>query len=225
MEHEGLRLTPPLVRTAQGWAEQCPLECSCGGGRFLVGWPACSCRTDTLGRADIPVTPSIDARSSGRGSPSGQTSGSGGGLHDFECRWWRQGWRWRWSLQPKHEETRPARRPTADGVAPAAEGLVWAARPNACLLGLRDRRCSRGASCRRELGQPEGADFSDRKTESATASSRLSTAVSRACPDSTTHQDPSVQHPATGPDLAHSDHPGTRRPGAVNTSAPHRTTL
>ncbi|GAB4097771.1 hypothetical protein GCM10028787_32460 [Brachybacterium horti] len=48
-EYEGLRLIPPLVRTAQGWAERRSSECSCGGRRFLVGWTACSCRTDTLG--------------------------------------------------------------------------------------------------------------------------------------------------------------------------------
>lgn len=43
-----LRVIPPLVRTAQGWAEQQPSDCSCGSRRFLVGWTACSCRRDTL---------------------------------------------------------------------------------------------------------------------------------------------------------------------------------
>ncbi|GAB4097668.1 hypothetical protein GCM10028787_31430 [Brachybacterium horti] len=48
-EYGGMRLIPPLVRSAEGWAEQRPRECACGSRRFLVGWMACSCRTDTLG--------------------------------------------------------------------------------------------------------------------------------------------------------------------------------
>ena len=48
-ELAGLRLIPPLVRSTEGWVEQRPIQCSCGNGRFLVGWMACSCRTDTLG--------------------------------------------------------------------------------------------------------------------------------------------------------------------------------
>lgn len=47
-EFEGLRVIPPLVRTLEGWAEEQPSACGCGGERFLIGWTACSCRTDTL---------------------------------------------------------------------------------------------------------------------------------------------------------------------------------
>src|SRR5699024_113530 len=32
----------------EGWAEEQPAMCPCGGERFLIGWAACSCRTDTL---------------------------------------------------------------------------------------------------------------------------------------------------------------------------------
>lgn len=48
-EMGGKLLLPPLVRGAGGWAEQGPDPCSCGGVGHLVGWAACSCRTDTLG--------------------------------------------------------------------------------------------------------------------------------------------------------------------------------
>lgn len=44
----GKLLLPPLVRVPGGWAEQGPEPCSCGGLGYLVGWVACSCRSDTL---------------------------------------------------------------------------------------------------------------------------------------------------------------------------------
>jgi hypothetical protein len=50
MLHEvgGKRVLPPLVRSSAGWAEQGPTRCACGGTRFIIGWTACACRTDTL---------------------------------------------------------------------------------------------------------------------------------------------------------------------------------
>lgn len=47
-ELEGKKLIPPLVPTADGWAEPRPGPCSCGSDRMLVGWTACSCRNDTV---------------------------------------------------------------------------------------------------------------------------------------------------------------------------------
>ena len=46
-EYNGKLLFPPLVRTPQGWAEQQPPRCACGSARNLIGWTACSCRSDT----------------------------------------------------------------------------------------------------------------------------------------------------------------------------------
>jgi hypothetical protein len=47
-EFEGLQVIPPLYRTPEGWAEERPAACACGEERFLIGWAACACRTDTL---------------------------------------------------------------------------------------------------------------------------------------------------------------------------------
>ena len=47
-EFNGLQVIPPLHRTSEGWAEEQPLTCTCGGEWFLIGWTACSCRTDTF---------------------------------------------------------------------------------------------------------------------------------------------------------------------------------
>lgn len=48
-EYDGLRVIPPLTRTAAGWMQQPPTPClQCGAVEHLVGWHACSCRSDTL---------------------------------------------------------------------------------------------------------------------------------------------------------------------------------
>lgn len=47
-EFEGLQVIPPLYRTPEGWAEERSAACACGEERFLIGWAACACRTDTL---------------------------------------------------------------------------------------------------------------------------------------------------------------------------------
>ena len=47
-EFEGLQVIPPLYRTPEGWAEERPAACACGEERFLIGWAACACRTDTF---------------------------------------------------------------------------------------------------------------------------------------------------------------------------------
>jgi len=47
-EFEGLQVIPSLHRTPEGWAEERPETCPCGGEQFLIGWAACACRTDTL---------------------------------------------------------------------------------------------------------------------------------------------------------------------------------
>ena len=45
----GLAIVPALIRTPHGWIEQAPNRCgSCKGTRLLIGWTACSCRSDTL---------------------------------------------------------------------------------------------------------------------------------------------------------------------------------
>lgn len=47
-ESEGLQVIPALLRTREGWAEEQPSVCACGSEQFLIGWTACSCRTDTI---------------------------------------------------------------------------------------------------------------------------------------------------------------------------------
>lgn len=48
-ELDGQQIIPPLIRTPHGWVEQKPARCgACEGTRFLIGWTACACRTDTL---------------------------------------------------------------------------------------------------------------------------------------------------------------------------------
>ncbi len=49
LELDGLAIVPALIRAPGGWIEQSPVSCgSCEGTRFLIGWAACSCRSDTL---------------------------------------------------------------------------------------------------------------------------------------------------------------------------------
>jgi len=48
-EYDGLKVIPPLLRTADGWVQQRPTPCpQCGADEHLVGWLACGCRSDTL---------------------------------------------------------------------------------------------------------------------------------------------------------------------------------
>ena len=82
-EYQGLQVIPPLIHTAQGWAEQQPMTCSCGSVQFLIGWTACSCRTDTV----APGHRTWECRACGHRSVLGCLGKAGPGPMDsYGCR-------------------------------------------------------------------------------------------------------------------------------------------